>query len=195
MARQRSNGRSTTSIRNSRSSKPAAGAGSGNTTLPGRRGRIHGVRFDFPEQCTLARTLALPTVSSWMATMPPATARAMRAATVAGASELARRPRSRRALMWALTREARGNDECGVIVEATWPGGRKAKATLMTRNQSRLIARATSLMVRPLIEGELPPGVHHSEEVLDPDRILEGLTGLDPGLAISFDPPPPQRVG
>jgi len=155
------------------------------TTLPGRKGRIYGARFDFPEQRALARTLSLPTVSSWMATMPPVAARAMRAATLAGVSELTRRPRSRRALMWALTREAKGNDECGAIVDVTWADGRSSKGSFVTHGQSLLTARAVFVMVEQLLEGNLPAGVHHSEGVLDADRVFGRLAELDPAAALS----------
>lgn len=158
--------------------------------LPGRRGRIFGARFDFPEQRTLARTLSLPTVSCWMATMPPAAARLMRAATVAGASELTRRPRSRRALLWALTREAKGNDECGAIVVATWPDGSESRASFRSHGQSRLTAMATYLMVLPMIEGSVPPGVHQSDQVLDPRSIFGALADLDSGIEIELPPAP-----
>ncbi|HTU13741.1 MAG TPA: hypothetical protein VMF31_00965 [Solirubrobacterales bacterium] len=154
--------------------------------LPGRRGGIFGARFDFPEQRTLARTLSLPTVSCWMATMPPAAARLMRAATMAGASELTRRPRSRRALLWALSREAKGNDECGAIMVATRPDGTETRASFHSHGQSRLTAMATYLMVLPLIEGALPSGVHQSDQVLDPGSIFTGLADLDPRIEIEL---------
>jgi saccharopine dehydrogenase (NAD+, L-lysine forming) len=160
------------------------------TEIPGRDTRYYGARFDFPEQRTLARTLALPTVSCWMTTMPPAAARLMRGATIAGASELSRRPRSRRALLWALTREARGNDDCGAIVVATGADGTERKAWFLSNGLSRLTAAATSLMVQPLIEGGLPEGVHHSDQVLDPTPIFDRLPDLVPGIEIVFPPPP-----
>lgn len=158
------------------------------TEIPGRRTRYFGARFDFPEQRTLARTLSLPTVSCWMTTMPPAAARLMRGATIAGASELSRRPRSRRALLWALTREARGNDDCGAIVVATGADGSERKAWFLGNGQSRLTAAATSLMVGPLIEGGLPAGVHQSDQVLDPALVFDRLPDLAPGIEIGFPP-------
>jgi len=156
--------------------------------LPGRRGKIYGARFDFPEQRTLARTLGLPTVSCWMATMPPAAAKLMRAATMAGASELTRRPRSRKALLWALTREAKGNDECGAIVIATGPDGTETRGSFLSHGQSKLTAMATYLMVLPLIEGSLPAGVHHSDQVLEPRAIFDRLAELDPLIEIDLPP-------
>lgn len=152
--------------------------------VPGRRNPVLGVRFDFPEQRSLVRTLAVPTVSSWMATLPPSVARSMRMAALAGGGELTRRPRSRKALLKALLRGGVGTDECGVLVQATDASGEMTEISVLSADQSALTASATALMATRMIEGQLPPGVHHSDEVIEPRALLEELASADPRIRV-----------
>lgn len=154
------------------------------TALPGDRKDAFGVRFDFPEQRSLARTLGVPTVSSWLATLPATAARSMRLAALAGAGELTRRPRSRSGLLRILTRAAAGSDECGVLVRATMTDGSAAEASVLSREQSRLTGILTALFVAEVIESRVVPGVHHSDQVIDPSRILGELSRADPRAEI-----------
>lgn len=152
--------------------------------IPGRRRRVLGVRFDFPEQRSLPRTLGVPTVSSWMATLPPSVARSMRIAALAGGGELTRRPRSRRALLKSLERGGVGTDECGVLVQATDADGQMTEISVLSRDQSGLTAIATSLMAIEVIEGRVPVGVHHSDRVIEPRPLLAQLAEADSGIRI-----------
>lgn len=152
--------------------------------VPGRRRPVLGVRFDFPEQRSLPRTLGVPTVSSWMATLPPSVARSMRAAALAGGGELTRRPRSRRALLAMLKRGGVGTDQCGVLVRATARDGALTEASVLSRDQSGLTATATALMATEVIEGRVPAGVHHSDQVIEPRTLLAQLAEADPEIRI-----------
>ncbi len=152
--------------------------------LPGDRKAAYGVRFDFPEQRSLARTLGVPTVSSWLATLPASAARSMRLAALTGAGELTRRPRSRAALMRLLGRGAVGSDECGVLVRATLADGRTTEASVISRDQSRLTGILTGLFAAEVIESRVEPGVRHSDQAIEPLGLLEALGGADPGAEI-----------
>lgn len=152
--------------------------------LPGGRRPAFGVRFDFPEQRSLARTLGVPTVSSWLVTLPPAAARAMRLAAVAGAGGLTRRPRSRAGLRGLLGRGSAGGDECGVIVRAAGAGGASLEAAVVGRDQSGLTGLLTALFAEEVIAGRVEPGVHHSDQAIDPLELLRALRAADPGLDI-----------
>ncbi len=154
--------------------------------VPGRRLPALGVRFDFPEQRSLARTLGVPTVSSWMATLPPAVARSMRLTALAGGGELTRRPRSRHALLGLFERGGVGTDECGALVRATGPDGQSEEASVLAKGQSELTAAATALMAREVIAGRVPAGIHHSDEVLEPVPFVEQLRELLPAARISL---------
>lgn len=154
--------------------------------VPGRRLPALGVRFDFPEQRSLARTLGVPTVSSWMATLPPSVARSMRMAALAGGGELTRRPRSRRALLSIMERGGVGTDQCGVLVRATGTDGAVTEASVLSRDQSGLTAAATALMAAEVIEGRVPAGIHHSDTVIEPQAFLDRLASTAPEASISL---------
>ncbi len=152
--------------------------------LPGDRKPAYGVRFDFPEQRSLARTLGIPTVSSWLATLPASAARSMRLAALAGGGELTRRPRSRAGLLRLLSRGWVGSDECGVLVQATLADGGTIEASLISRDQSRLTGILTGLFAAEVIEARVEPGVHHSDQAIDPLGLLEELGRADPGAEL-----------
>ena len=152
--------------------------------IAGRRRPVLGVRFDFPEQRSLVRTIGVPTVSSWLVTLPPSAARSMRIAALAGGGELTRRPRSRKALLGMLERGGVGTDECGVLVQATDDQGEMTELSILTRDQSRLTGIATALFAAEVIEGRVPPGVHHSDEVLEPRPLLARLAAENPEINI-----------
>jgi len=152
--------------------------------VPGRRRPALGVRFDFPEQRSLVRTLGVPTVSSWLTMLPSTVARSLRLAALAGGGELTRRPRSRRALLAALERGGVGTDECGVIVQATDAGGDTTEVAVLSADQSALTASSTALMATEAIEGRLPIGVHHSDEAIEPGGLLRALAAGGDGVRV-----------
>lgn len=152
--------------------------------VPGRRRPVLGVRFDFPEQRSLFRTLGVPTVNSWLAVLPPAVARSLRLAALAGGGELTRRPRSRARLMSLLERGSPGSDDCGVLVQATGTDGHLTEVAVLSEDQSELTAAATALMATEMIEGRIPPGIHHSDQVIAPRDLLGRLDELDPDARV-----------
>lgn len=152
--------------------------------IPGHRWPALGVRFDFPEQRSLVRTLGVPTVSSWMTTLPPSAARSMRMAALAGGGELTRRPRSRKALLGMLERGGAGTNESGVLVQATDSQGQMTELSVLSHDQSRLTGIATALFAAELIEGRVPPGVHHSDEVIEPRGLLRQIAVENPDIRI-----------
>lgn len=154
--------------------------------LPDRRFPVPAVRFDFPEQRSLHRTLGVPTVSSWLTTLPPAATRSMRLAALSGIGGLTRRPRSRQALLSLLTRGGIGTDECGVLVRATNGAGETLSASVFSRDQSGLTAAATALMTEAVVESEIPEGVHHSDQVIEPRTLLRRLSEADPTITFSL---------
>lgn len=156
--------------------------------LPGGRKPAYGVRFDFPEQRSLARTLGVPTVSSWMAVRPAAAAKSMRLAALAGAGEMTRRPRSRAGLLRLLSTGAAGSDEGGILVRATRANGAVTEASAIGRDQSRLTGTLTGLMAAEVIEARIEPGVHHSDQAIEPVGLLRRLRTTEPELEIRLPP-------
>lgn len=154
--------------------------------VPGRRRPLLGVRFDFPEQRSLVQTLGVLTASSWLATLPASAARSMRMVALAGGGELTRRPRSRKALLSMLDRGGVGTDECGVMVRATGSEGQVSEASILSRDQSNLTAAASALMAAELIEGRVPPGVHHSDQVIEPRPLIDRLAEAVPMATITL---------
>lgn len=152
--------------------------------VPGRSRPVLGVRFDFPEQRSLVRTLGVPTVSSWLAMLPPSIARTMRMSALAGGGELTRRPRSRKALLGALERGGVGTDDCGIVVQATDGSGELSEISVVSSDQSAMTASAAALMATEVIEGRVPPGVHHSDQVIEPGPLLASLVADSPEVRI-----------
>lgn len=152
--------------------------------LPGDHKPAYAVRFDFPEQRSLARTLGVPTVGSWMAVRPTAAARSMRLAALAGAGEMTRRPRSRAGLVRLLSTASAGSDEGGVLVRATGAGGAVTEASAIGRDQSRLTGTLTGLMAAEVIDARIEPGVHHSDQAIEPVGLLRRVRAAEPELEI-----------
>ncbi|WP_093841481.1 saccharopine dehydrogenase [Streptomyces aidingensis] len=126
--------------------------------LPGH-GRRRAHPFPFSDQHTLPETLGVPEVTTRLCLDSRALTRvlfALRPAT--------RRPGLRRALAAALRHTHLGGDPFAVRADA-WRGDRHAAFALTGRTQSRISGLVAAHTARRALDGRLPAGVHHIEQV------------------------------
>lgn len=162
--------------------------------LPG-----HGTRtahpFPFSDQHTLPRTLGVPRVTTRLCLDSRPLTAALFAARRAGLAGPLARPVVQRRLARALGRVRVGGDGFVVRVDA-WGGGawrgdaapcgrraswgesdRHAAYALTGRGQSRVTGLVAAHAVRVLMDGALPPGVRHVEELPPLAALPESLAG------------------
>ncbi len=143
-------------------------------TLPGH-GRRTAHPFPFSDQHTLPRTLGVPEVTTRLC-LDSRTATGVLFAL----RPAARHPGPRRALTAALRRIHLGGDRFAVRADA-WRQDRHAGYALTGRAQSRISGLVAAHAARSALEGRLPAGVHHLEQLPPladlPERLAaEGVT-------------------
>ncbi len=153
---------------------PTSGARPARYALPG-----HGTRtahpFPFSDQHTLRATLGVPDVTTRLRLDSGALTAVLFGARRTGLSRAARHPRVRRALTACFRRVHVGGDGFALRADA-WHGDRHAAYALTGRAQSRVTALVAAHATRAALDGGLPTGVHHIEQ-------LHALSGLPETLA------------
>ncbi len=81
-----------------------------------------------------------------------------------------------------------GSDKC--VLSVTAKGSKNGAGVTQTalfrgRREAAVTAAVASLMAQDLLSGAIPPGIHHSHQVIDPTRIFEALEQLGHGT-VSF---------
>lgn len=154
-------------------------------------------RFNFPDQQVLARTLEVPTVSSWMRLSSGAlTWLAARGARV-GLGRLLRVSWVRKLAIWLTTRLHVGSDRCRVVVRAAGKfAGNRAEVIVGVdgRKEAMMTATVAADTVRQILANDLGPGVFHSEQVIGLRSVLEALAREVPDITVDVGPesaPPP----
>lgn len=144
------------------------------TALPG-----YGTRtahpFPFSDQHTLPRTLGVPAVTTRLCLDSRPLTAALFALRRTGLLRAARRPGVRRMLTGALSRVHLGGDGFALRADAR-RGDRRAAWALTGHGQSRATGLVAAYVVRELVTGVPPAGVHHIEQ-------LPALAGLPEALA------------
>ncbi len=177
--------------------QPAAGADG----RPGPRRPVVGYRFDFPEQRTLARTLEVPAVASWLALDPPLVGAALSLASRSGVSRLLTNPGARRLTLAALSRTRIGSDTAGAVATATgYRAGAPAELTLDVtgRSEATITAHVAAHIAEQLLSHRNAAGVHHLEHVTTAADVLTTLrahTVLPPLPVDRVVAPRPTRLG
>ncbi|MEW2355343.1 saccharopine dehydrogenase NADP-binding domain-containing protein [Spirillospora sp. NPDC029432] len=128
--------------------------------------------FPFPDQHTLPRTAGFERVRTGLCL----DSRALTGLLAGPVSRLVRRPRGRALVLGALTRVHVGGE--GFAVAAA---SERGWASFSGRRQSRASGLAAALAVREL-EG-MPPGVHHLDQVVEPERFLREMASYGFGFA------------
>ncbi len=152
--------------------------------IPGEARDRWGYRFNFPDQRVIARTLAIPSVSTWL--LFDHRALTLGAALVArtGASRLLGSPRARRVAARAFGRLRFGSDACVVVACAESVGGERRSFALAGRREASLTGHVAAEVVRDVVAGRAPAGVHHLGEIAQPAEFLQRLPGDTTGVRL-----------
>ncbi|SDF43231.1 Saccharopine dehydrogenase NADP binding domain-containing protein [Lentzea fradiae] len=78
-----------------------------------------------------------------------------------------------------------GQDPYHLMTFTLHSGQRSRTAVLRTTSSFRLSAATAALTVRAVLDGSVPPGLHHADEVLDAEATLRGVVEL--GVLSAFD--------
>jgi hypothetical protein len=153
------------------------GIGARAVDLPGF-GRRVAHPFPFSDQHTLSRSLGLPVVTRLCFDQRSVTAALFglrRARAFAGP----RRQRTALAADRALARLRLGGTSWVAHARAVASDGRSAEVAVRGHGDARVTAGVAAAVVRRVVIGDVPPGVHHLDEVVEPVPFLAEL-GLEP---------------
>ncbi len=158
--------------------------------LPGKRKRRSGYRFNFSDQHVLPRTLAVPSVSSWVRFSSGAFTWLLAKGVRCGLGRVLRISWLRRMTVWLMTHVHIGSDACVVAVRATGAtpaGGQELILGVAGSNEAAMTATVTAESVRQLLAGESPAGVFHLEQVIPLAPVISALTAEIPGIQWQVD--------
>lgn len=145
-------------------------------------------RFNFPDQRTVARTLSLPTVSTWLCFEPPLLTSLVALAVRLGVARWLRVPRVRGALIALANRVHAGSDICAVLARAEGglPGGRRGvrQAAFRGQQEAVLTGEVAAEVVRELLSGNRPGGVQHLERYTQPEGLLRRIAARSAGARL-----------
>ncbi|WP_426731418.1 saccharopine dehydrogenase NADP-binding domain-containing protein [Myxococcus faecalis] len=157
--------------------------------LPGEAKPRAGWRFDFPDQHTVARTLSVPTVSTWLSVDPRWLTGLLALAVRLGIGRVLRRSWLRRAVMWLLHRARMGSDVCAVVARARgWRDGQVVtrEGVLQGHREAALTACVATEVARELLRGGGPGGVLHLDQLPGRDALLQRVVDASPGARLSL---------
>ncbi|WP_265520843.1 saccharopine dehydrogenase NADP-binding domain-containing protein [Oerskovia flava] len=140
--------------------------------------------FDFSDQHTLRRTLGVPRVATRFSLDSRVQTRLLFGARRLGLLRAMRAPRARRALVTTLGRFHAGGDRFTVMATASSARGASEHA-LTARGQGRFTGLVAAAAARAVLAGQVPPGVHHLEQVAAlqdlPERLVaDGASVVEP---------------
>ncbi|MCP3141677.1 saccharopine dehydrogenase family protein [Pyxidicoccus xibeiensis] len=151
--------------------------------LPGEARGRGAWRFNFPDQRTLARTLSIPTVSTWLCFEPRLMTSLIALAVRLGVARWLRVPWLRRALTSLLLQVHPGSDACAVMARVEGvAGGQRAvwESGLWSRKEAAVTGQVAAEVVRDLLAGNRPGGVRHLEAFMAPEGVLRRLEARFP---------------
>jgi saccharopine dehydrogenase (NAD+, L-lysine forming) len=152
----------------------------------GRDRRIASFPFPFADQHVVRKTLGIADAQTFLAIGNEWITRLL----YHGAQRLAGRKRLQRVIAALLARVRIGSDRAALAVEVFGlRNGRPSivRATCEGRREGDITALVAGLVVERLLESPVPPGIHHIEQVVDPDSVYAELGAH--GVAIAFEPP------
>ncbi|NVI99081.1 saccharopine dehydrogenase NADP-binding domain-containing protein [Myxococcus sp. AM009] len=152
--------------------------------FPGEARPRRAWRFNFPDQRTVARTLSVPTVSTWLCFDPPGLGRLAALAVRLGMGRLLRWPPLRRVATWLALRVHAGSDVCSVLAQARGHSAGMPATRVMTlqgRREAMLTGRVAAEVARELLAGHGPgSGVLHLEQFVDSEPFLRRVAAAVP---------------
>lgn len=175
--------------------------------FPGQRALSTAYRFKFSDQQVLARTLYVPSVSTWMCFENRFWTWLFAAGVQAGLGQLMRKPSWRAAAVWLFKNVRMGSDVCAVVVRTTGEtknGDPTLELGVVGRKEALMTAVVAAETARQVLTKQLGSGVFHNEQIISFKSVLsalknelndllvvpapfalENLAGDDTGVAIS----------
>lgn len=152
----------------------------GTAHFPDGLGKRKVYRFNFSDQHVIARTLNIPSVSTWITFDPASTATLMAFLRRTGLSKLLR-------YKWLedmtvkLSRSFHyGSDKFVLQVEASGEKNgcfQTHTAAIIGNGQSRATGLATAQVVERVLSEDIPVGIFHSEQLFEPLPFIQELIG------------------
>lgn len=159
-----------------------------NISLPGSKSKHPAYRFNFSDQHVIARTLNVPTVSTWVRFEDRLSTWLFATFSRVGLGRLLRRPLWRKIAIWFFMNIHKGSDICGVAIHAFGQaanGLNEATIGVIGRNESLMTAIMAAEVIRQMLTTNLEPGVFHSEQFVDFDQVIEALKAEYPDLLVT----------
>ncbi|MGQ0711268.1 MAG: saccharopine dehydrogenase family protein [Rhodoferax sp.] len=141
--------------------------------LDAPRGKRKTYRFDFSDQHTLPRTLAVGSVATWLCFDSWLVTQAFACLARLGPRLHRRVERLAKVLAWAADRFPIGGTSFLVQVDAIGGAGQGASYAVHGDGEAFCTALVAAHAAARLLEGGIPPGVHHIEEVMGLQELLE----------------------
>jgi saccharopine dehydrogenase (NAD+, L-lysine forming) len=139
--------------------------------------------FPFSDQYAVRRTLGLSDANTFLSVGHDFfTTLAFR-----GAPLLRDRPGAQRALAALLTQLRVGSDRAALAVEVFGRLGPRLASVTMTcegRREAEITARVAAFVVCRLLDTEAAPGVHHIDEIIDPEAVFDELAASGVAIAV-----------
>lgn len=139
--------------------------------------------FPFSDQYAVRRTLGLSEANTFLSLGHDFFTRlAFRLAPL-----LRDRPGAQRAIAALLTRLRVGSDRAALAVEVSGRLGPRLASVTMTcegRREAEITARVAAFVVCRLLDTEAAPGVHHIDEIIDPEAVFDELAASGVAIAV-----------
>lgn len=141
-------------------------------------GKKRAYRFPFSDQQTLARTLAIPTVSTRLCFDQNWVTRLVAGLRGMGICRLLQHQKVRQAVIQSLERWKMGGDRFAIkVVARGMQEGRESivKGMLVGHDQSKMTAMVAADVAISLYTKRYPPGVHHIEQLFNLEKMKNWL--------------------
>lgn len=136
-------------------------------------GRRRTYRFDFSDQHTVPRTLAVDSAATWLCFDSRLVTQAFACMARLGPTRLLRVAGLAKALAWAADRFPLGSARFLVQVDATSHADQHASYAVHGDGEAFSTALVAAYVTARLLARSIPPGVHHIEEVIGLEELLK----------------------
>lgn len=146
-------------------------------------------RFSLSDQHVLARTLGVPSVSTWVCFTSPLITRLAARASTSRVAKWLRQPFLRRLAVRSLQNVGVGSDRCAVAVRALGigaAGGDTRTVGVTGHNEALMTGVVAAETARQLLTNTPAPGVYHSEQVIALGQVVEALERELPELDVDL---------
>jgi len=157
--------------------------------LPGQDGKRAAYRFNFSDQHVIGRTLAVPSVSTWVRFENRLSTWLFAVSIRAGLGRLMRRTFWRKVGVWLFMHVHIGSDICGVAVQARGlarDGSQEVTIGVVGRNEARMTAIVAAETTRQVLTASPGSGVFHSEEAIALAPVIAALRNEYPDLVVAL---------